>query len=642
MLARALSALKRAPRRAFGAAKRHPRRTISAIVVAILAYPVLGTAALWTGLVEWLLRSEDIRVEITNPAYTIWPGRIRMKEVAIFSNGETQFILRGKDLLTDISVLELLKHRVHVTELSSHDVKYHMRVQVNDPKGMEERLRAYPKLEGLPGKNVVSTAAAEQTEERDQTWTVVVDGLDVQVVDLWFFEYRYLGDGRLRGGFTVGPGVMQVTTAVQNLGPGELRFGEKEPMARNFQGQILCDIPRINPEEHADASFVELVSARANLSMDMLSLHNVGAYFDAFDVSKGAGPLKFDLYMEKGFLGPKSKLTFQTDAVGLKGDGFGLKTDWKLDFDAAAEAGLPLGRSDFKSTYVSFAKRNRELTVQIHGHHVEAALDTIRLGSTTDLKRAAVRMPQIVSKDLDDLGVLLGDDSKIKIKAGEAKASVSLDMDGKYWVRGPIKAEVLRAELAAGGVEISGNTWLTAEARFNPKLRTNMLEDLIVRLRNYSMHTGDEDVDGWWMDLSSKRLTLWNGATPRAEGSVSVRAKDLEPALEALAEKDVISDIIPVLTSLKDFRAKSTFRTQGKTTDVTLESESNIWDVSGRIHTNAKQSLMALVIGGQAVSVGVAELGDGLQIRPFAKTDWLNARLAQFPEPLVQMAPAKP
>jgi len=48
------------------------------------------------------------------------------------------------------------------------------------------------------------------------------------------------------------------------------------------------------------------------------------------------------------------------------------------------------------------------------------------------------------------------------------------------------------------------------------------------------------------------------------------------------------------------------------------------------------------LVGGQAVSVGIAQMGNGLQIRPFAKTDWLNARLAQFPKPLVQMAPAKP
>jgi hypothetical protein len=76
----------------------------------------------------------------------------------------------------------------------------------------------------------------------------------------------------------------------------------------------------------------------------------------------------------------QSKLTFATDSVRLKGDGFGVATDWRLAFDASGEQGLPLGQSDSKSTYVSF------------------------------------------------------------VKAGEAKASVSLDMDGKYWARGPVSA----------------------------------------------------------------------------------------------------------------------------------------------------------------------------------------------------------
>jgi len=618
------------------------RRVLVAAIVALLAYPVLGTLALWTGFVEWVIRSEDVRVDIDNPSYTIWPGRVHLAHVKIYVNGDSQFILEAHELRTNFSLLGFLRHRVHVTELVAQDVRYQMRTQIEDQTGMKERLAAYPRLEGLPGKNVIHENVAAKAEGREQEWTVAVEGLDVRVAELWFFEYRYLGKGRLRGGFLVGPNVMKVTTAVQDLGPGELRFGEKSTMANNFRGQITCDIPQVNPNEHADASFLELVNARINLSMDMVSLVNVGAYFDAFDVNRGAGPLAFDLYMEKGYLGKKSKLTFATDVVGVKGDGFGVASDWSLDFDAGGEQGLPLGKSDSKSTYVSFARGQREFTVQIHGHHEEAALDTIRLGRATELKRAALRMPNIVSKDFKDLAVLLPQDSAIKVEGGEATASVSLDMDGKYWARGPIKAEVLRWQGKGAGVSLSGNTWLSAQARFNPKLKSHFLEDLVLRLRNVDMRVDDTNIGGWWLDLSSKRLSVWNTEPPRAEGSVSIRSKNLEPALEALAEKDVISGIIPFLTSLDDFRAKTTFRREGQVTDVSIESESDVWDVAGRIYATPKKSLMALVVGGQAVSVGVADLGDGLQIRPFAKTDWLNSRLAQFPKPVVQMPRDKP
>jgi hypothetical protein len=200
----------------------------------------------------------------------------------------------------------------------------------------------------------------------------------------------------------------------------------------------------------------------------------------------------------------------------------------------------------------------------------------------------------------------------------------------------------LGSKLDVAGVDLSGNSWLKAEARLNPKLKTNYLENLTLRVRDVAMHVNDETVENWWMDLSSKQLAFWNTEASRAQGSVSIRSKNLQPALEALAEKDVISGIIPVLTRLDDFRAKTTFRKEGATTDMTLESESDIWDAAGRVYTSPKRSLMALVVGGQAVSVGIAQMGDGLQIRPFAKTDWLNERLAAFPKPLVQMPAAKP
>jgi hypothetical protein len=615
------------------------RRALIAAIVAILTYPVLGTLALWTGFVEWVAESEDLRLEIDNPSYTIWPGRVHLKHVRILVNGDTQFILEGHDLFASISVVELIHRRIHVTRLATHHVTYRMRVQVNETKGIEKRLAAYPKLEGLPGNNTVKVEAAAKTEEREAPWTVDVDGIDIGVQELWFFEYRYLGGGRLRGGFTVGPNLLEVRTAVQALGPGQLRFGETQPIANGLSGEISCEIPKIDPEAHADASFLELVSARLRLRADVVSLAHVTAYLPPdMSISQGAGPLSFDLFMEKGYLGQKSRLDYRTDAVGVKGDGFGVATDWALSFDAAAEpGGFPIGKSEFKSTYVSLAKRDREFTVQSHGHHVEAALDTIRLGAATDLKRAALRMPNIVSNDLDDLDVLFSESSPVSVKGGEAKASLHLDMDEHYWAKGPLKAEILRTRASVGGVGVRGNTWVDAGVRINPKERVNSLEDMSVRIRNASMRAGDEAVDGWWMNLIAKKLVYRGTEPPVAEGSVSVRTKNLQPALEALAEKDVISGIIPVLTRLDDFRAKTTFRRVGETTDMTIESESDIWDVAGRIYSTPKQTLMALVVGGQAVSVGVAELGQGLSVRPFAKTEWLNEQLARFPVPAVRM-----
>jgi hypothetical protein len=261
-----------------------------------------------------------------------------------------------------------------------------MRIQVNDTKDIEQRVKAYPPLPALPGKNVIRVPTAKATEKEDADWTVKVEGLDIAVKELWFFEYRYLGKGRLRGGFVVGPHVMEVKTAVQDLGPGELRFGANETIATGFQGQINADIPQVDPTQHADAGFMELVTARVNLRSEVESMKSLGAYFEAqrLEIFKGKGPLAVDLYLDRGKLGSKSHLYYQTDSITLKGPGFGVGTDWQLDFDAAGSSDhLPIVRSTSKSTYVSLARAMRAFTVQIHEHHEEAQLDTIQLSKST-------------------------------------------------------------------------------------------------------------------------------------------------------------------------------------------------------------------------------------------------------------------
>ncbi|MEI9954365.1 MAG: hypothetical protein WDO74_36705 [Pseudomonadota bacterium] len=640
-----LEQLKRLETRApFTWPRKRKIRWLVAIALGLLAYPVLVTLALWTGFAEWLVKSEDLRVEIQNPAYSIWPGKVHAKNVRILVNGTTQFILEGQDLVINLRLFELFKHRVHVTKLAAHDVRYQMRVQVKDTKNIERRVKAYPPLPGLPGANVVRETTAKQTEKEDPDWTVKVAGLDIAVKELWFFEYRYLGKGHLRGGFVVGPNVMQVETAVQDLGPGELRFGANETIATGLQGQINADIPQVNPKEHADASFMELVTARVNLRTKVESMTNIGSYFEAqkLEISKGTGPLVVDLYLDRGKLGSKSHLDYQTDSINLKGVGFGVGTDWQLDFDAAGSSEhLPLVRSSSKSSYVSLARGMRAFTIQIHGHHEEAQLDTIQLSKSTDLKGALLRMPKIVSVDLADLPAVLADHPPLELK-GELHASLDLDMDHEYWAQGPFHARTTGLHVAGGGIAVDGNVKFDSELRFNPKLKINRLQKLVLRMRDMAMHAGSRDVRGWWMDVESARFTVWNEEPLAFDGTLGMQARDLDPILKALAEKDVISDLIPLFTSLNDFRASARIRGAGDMTDVTLASESQIWDAAGRVFKNGDKTQMAIVVGGQAVSLGVASKGDGLELMPFAKTGWLNDHLREFPKPILQMRPDKP
>lgn len=102
-----------------------------------------------------------------------------------------------------------------------------------------------------------------------------------------------------------------------------------------------------------------------------------------------------------------------------------------------------------------------------------------------------------------------------------------------------------------------------------------------------------------------------------------------------------MTKLVPMFTKLAGFRAGATVHGAGPVTDVLLASESDVWDVAGRVRKDDEDSRFAVVVGGQAVSLGVADIGHGLDIMPFAKTGWLNEKLAGFPKP-TRMPPSKP
>src|SRR5690606_25262635 len=149
------------------------------------------------------------------------------------------------------------------------------------------RVAAFPPLDGLPGVNTVSVEEAAQTEPRESPWTVRLDRLGVTVTELWFFEYRYLGSGKLKGGFERGPNVLSVNTSVQQLGPGKLLYGEVHVISHNFRGHVEAQIPELDPSEHADLSFFDFVNANVELKADIVNLEHVSEYIPNGEVKKG-------------------------------------------------------------------------------------------------------------------------------------------------------------------------------------------------------------------------------------------------------------------------------------------------------------------------------------------------------------------
>jgi len=631
------------------------------VLVVLLAYPVLGTIALTFG-VERLVASEDLRVELVKPAWTLWPGHFHVAGATVLVNGDTQFKLQAKNLLIHVQPFPLFKKHLHVTSLSADDVRYWMRVQVKDTKGIEKRVAAYPKLDDLPGDPTLVEKKAQASEPRESDFTVEVDGIDVRVAELWFMEYHYVGDGTLKGSFLVGPHRMRVGTSVQKLGPGELRFGELETVISGLQGRIEAAIPDINPEEHANESFLELVTSNIQLAGRVVNVGSLSAYTGKVRLTEGDGPLETRIKLEKGHLGNDTRFTYTTKKIGIRAEGFGIDTDWNFEArvaehdesepahpkakDGAEGSGLlPRLRSKSALTYVSVSNRRGDIfTTQVQGHEENVVLSSNQLGRMTDIDHAQLRFPKIVTNDLRDLAALTSEAGPISSKAGEARASLEVDVDRHHVAKGAFRASVDGLELTAADMAFATEGAIDGRLTADLDRKWARIDGLSLALTHFGMRGREEEVRDWWLRVEVPSVTAAGLPPTRVDGRISVRARSAEPFLKGLAEKDQIADLIPKLTSLPNVRLRAVFRKDHDAMDVMLEPlENQLFDVAGRIHSKGENQQFAFVIGGKAVSLGIAKRsGSGLSLKPFAREGWLNEKLQSFPPPLKQIGSSQP
>jgi hypothetical protein len=124
---------------------------------------------------------------------------------------------------------------------------------------------------------------------------------------------------------------------------------------------------------------------------------------------------------------------------------------------------------------------------------------------------------------------------------------------------------------------------------------------------------------------------------------LAITAKDAEPLLEGLAERNRIPTIFAKLTSLDELRVRAKLRNRNGALDVMVDSlQSQLLDMSGRLSVENDESQLALLIGGDTVSVGIHQKGGRTDVEAFADARWLNEKLTHFPGPRDQVAPPKP
>lgn len=621
-------------------------RWIAIGVGVVVAYPVLTTLALATGLVERLISGDDVKVEIDNPAWTVWPGSLHVKRIGVYVNGSTQVTLSVANARVDVVLTELLQKRFHVSSLSADDIRFRVRTRVPEARKTSPYVAAFPPMPELPGDTSVVREEREEKPEKDAEeddgWTVRIDDIDAQVTELWFLQYRYLGQGRVRGGFMKSPQRFYVDDSIQELSPGTLSFGEKHVISKNLRGRVRGHIPEIDPADQGVLGIFGVVDADIQLDGDLVSLAHLGDYLDGMRVEGGAGLLKVRLGMQRGKFSRTTEVTFATDDVRVFGDGYGIKTDCQFaafigpgpsDVAPAKRGELPRLRSRARLSTISLTRgESSPFTVQVHEHEQTAALSSTQVDRQTTVGDYRLRFPSITSNDLDDLDNLLGDKARVKSDRGKLRGSLLLDLSERGSMQGPLRMRFDGASIGALGFQFGGDGRLEGYADVDLRARAAALGKLSGELRSVSLRAGDVRVNDWWMRFETPLVSVVGWPPQRVTTDISIVAKDAEPLLQALAKKDEVPKVVADLVDLDNLKVEAKLRKRPGVVDIVLEDvESDVLDLTGRVHVGEKHSRLALVVGGKHVSLGIFKNSGGTELEAQASAEWLKKKLQSFP-----------
>lgn len=568
-------------------------------------------------------------------------------------NGDTQFTLFAEDIHARVDIFPLFQRVFSLSWLSADNLKFRMRVQHEGERAHAPRVAAFPPLHGLPGVNTVSVEEASQTEKREAPWTVRLRNLGVTVTELWFFEYRYLGEGKLKGGFKRGPDVLKVRTSVQKLGPGKLLYGEDHVISHNFRGQIEAEIPEVNPSEHADLSFFDFVNAHIDLRGDIVNLEHVSEYLPNGEVRKGEGHLTILGVLRRGALSDDTTVAFETDEVEFVADGIHVRTDVDFLIDMAraqdtaqakdaAQGPAPRLRSHSKATYVTFSSDEMDpVALEVRGHTERAALASSQLDEEMRVVSATLEVPSIVSDDVKGLGSRRRDVEKSD--SGRATAGLYLAMDENGRFHGPFHADLQGVEFEVPPVKMAMNGRLKFQASVDLEHETLMLSGIEADARDVDFKIGKRRIEDWWLTARGKRIWLdWANGQLNADASLS--SKNAEPMIRAVAHgKGGLPQITADLLKFPDVRSAAKLRLKGDTLDLMLEDlKTDFVDFSGRVFRRGESLQLALLVGGEAISLGLYKDPKTTTLSPMANAQWLNRKLALFPKPKERVAAPKP
>lgn len=612
------------------------RVLLAAVLVLWLVYLLVANLVIGTGILKGALNENADELSIGyREAWTIVPGRVTVTDFTLrFQDKNVQFHLALDRASLRVDLLALLSKEFHVTRVRAEGASAKMRWKMEEAKGHEARLAAFPRIEGYSDPPLrakeAEDAPKKPTPPAERFWTIHIEDVAATVRELWFLEARWTGEGSVRGAFRLVPmRELDVYPAELDLSGGVLSVASA-PVLQLRPSKLFTTIHHVDVRVPRGLEIFRFVDARLDLQGDVASITPVTSlYSEQPRVGGGVGELALDIAVHRGVLAQGgtarldlAELYVRDERVEVRGP-----VAFRADVGEAPQVALDLRTT--KAMLATGSEKAATIGEGLVRARIAAAdivtpppPDELLLDGSVDLREVTV-------PDLEKLQPLAPEG--VTLRGGEVGLAARLGLT-KRALQGRVDLALARARLRAGQTDlgVSGKAW--ANLATEDVAKAVAFPSSGVSFTDVSVASGDARAQGIALDVRAPTTTVVvpSGNTTSA---LSIRATPGTRVLEAVSSLAGAPPWLARAAAGPDATAELRIRKTPTMTELrVVDAKDGIVRARGMLRDGKAGKRGVFLVEAGALHAGVSLTAGGTaDLVPFADEGWLESRIRALP-----------
>ena len=602
----------------------------------IVAYALVGTFVVYLLAANVILRTHllrgwigtdetKLRLEYRS-AWSLFPGHVELRDLSLrYQDSNVQMLILLDRASLKIDLFALIKRRLHIRKMTAENVTYRLRQKVETIVGQEERIGAFPPIDGYADPPVEQEVAKPPIPDDQYTlWTIDMPDVSASLREVWTMEFRYRGEGSVHGGFFIKPSrEVWVLPAVMLTHDGLFSLGGRD-LIRGGDARLDARIDRFDPRETPGIAVLRYLSAGLHQKGELVLSSIATTYLPKgtpIEVTRGLGPVALDIGLERGVVQPSTRVTFHTADVLVSAPSLSLQTDLDLSahVDAASHNAVVIETSAAHATGTP---------VELRGARAMIELGSADLLAPFVIARASAALTSAHSADLAAWQPFAPEDTSFH--GGGATLAARADYHGGA-LEGRVDLALDKARMTLGGVALatSGKAWTNVASADIHEAVT--FPDSGVDLDGLAVRVAKASSSGLWMRARLASAKLSTTSPPSFETGIGVRGGPGDRTLELFTRLGSLPDVAADVASGAELAASLHLRVRPELVALTVTNAKNgALEVRGRAQKRPGSALSgAFLMSVWPLRAGLALEGGDVTIVPLAGAGWLDEKLAE-------------